>query len=63
MVLGLHHQRKLKSIEMQGMVRIGGDVIGIDDEIITALTNTQDLIGAVLRIHFCLEGVFKYLVQ
>ena len=38
----------------QGIVRIGGDVFGaFDDEVITALTNTQDLIGAVLRIHFC----------
>lgn len=40
----------------QGMVRIGGDVLGaFDDEVITALANTQDLIGAVLRVHFCLE--------
>ena len=32
----------------QGIVRIGGDVFGaFDDEVITALTNTQDLIGAV----------------
>lgn len=40
----------------QGIVRIGGDVQGaFDDEVITALANTQDLIGAVLRVHFCLE--------
>ena len=54
--IGVTSPTETKSIEMQGMVRIGGDVIGaFDDEIITALTNTQDLIGAVLRIHFCLE--------
>ena len=40
----------------QQLVRVGGDVLGaFDDEVITALANTQDLIGAVLRVHFCLE--------
>lgn len=43
-------------IKDQQLVRVGGDVLGaFDDEIITALANTEDLIGAVLRVHFCLE--------
>lgn len=40
----------------QSLICIGADVQGaFDDEVITALANTQDLIGAVLRVHFCLE--------
>ncbi|WP_353161968.1 hypothetical protein [Acinetobacter guillouiae] len=44
------------NLEIEGVVRVGGDVRGAyDNEVMTALANTQDLIGAVLRIHFCLE--------
>ena len=42
------------------LVRAGGDVAAIfDDNLITALINTHDLIGAILRIHFCLEEFIK----
>lgn len=54
--IGVLPQDQNQNMEMQGMVRIGGDVLGaFDDEVLTALSNTEDLIGAVLRIHFCLE--------
>ena len=36
--------------------RVGGDIAAAYNmETISALTQTKDLIGAVLRIHFCLE--------
>ncbi|MGV0885298.1 hypothetical protein V6760_00315 [Acinetobacter venetianus] len=52
-VTSLDQEMKMKD---QQLVRVGSDVLGaFDDEVITALANTQDLIGAVLRVHFCLE--------
>lgn len=42
------------------LVRAGGDIATIfDDNLTTALINTHDLIGAILRIHFCLEEFIK----
>lgn len=43
---------------MNGYIRIGGDCSKIYDlETMNALLNTNDKIGAVLRIHFCCEHI------
>lgn len=43
---------------MNGYIRIGGDFSKIYDlETMNALLNTNDTIGAVLRIHFCCEHI------
>lgn len=44
-------------MENKDLKAIGGDLSPIyDKETIKALHTTKDLIGAILRIHFCLEG-------
>lgn len=43
---------------MNGYIRIGGDFSQVyDSETMKALLNTNDTIGAVLRIHFCCEHI------
>lgn len=55
--IGVGVNSTIYKVQDPNMRRVGGDVSGaFDDEVITALSKTQDLIGAVLRIHFCLEA-------
>lgn len=44
-------------MENKNLMVVGGDLSSIyDRETMRALHTTKDLIGAILRIHFCLEG-------